>query len=54
MKNTPAFGIDFGDGLTLLFIGLKLCGVIDWSWLVVLSPFLITLLIGILIYTISD
>ena len=24
--------------LTVLFIGLKLCNVIDWSWLWVLSP----------------
>lgn len=24
------------DGLTILFVGLKLCGVIDWSWFWVL------------------
>lgn len=28
--------------LTLLFITLKLCGVIEWSWAWVLSPLLIT------------
>lgn len=27
--------------LTLIFITLKLCSVIDWSWWVVLSPLLI-------------
>ena len=28
--------------LTVLFVALKLCGVIDWSWWWVLSPILIT------------
>ena len=28
-------------GLTLLFIGLKLTGFIDWSWVLVLSPALV-------------
>ena len=31
-------GIGFFDALALLFIGLKLAGVISWSWLWVLSP----------------
>jgi hypothetical protein len=31
-------GIGFGGLLTILFITLKLCGVIGWSWLWVLSP----------------
>ena len=31
-------GLDFIDALTLLLIGLKLTGTIDWSWLWVLSP----------------
>ena len=31
-------GIGFGGALALLFIGLKLGGVIDWSWWWVLSP----------------
>ena len=31
-------GIGFIGMLTILFIGLKLCGVINWSWLWVLSP----------------
>ena len=35
----------FLDGLTLLFIGLKLTGYIDWSWFWVLSPILIPLIL---------
>ena len=31
-------GIGFGGLLTILFIGLKLTGQIDWDWLWVLSP----------------
>lgn len=31
-------GVGFGDLLTVMFIGLKLAGFIDWSWWVVLSP----------------
>ena len=33
--------VGFPGALCLLFIGLKLGGVIDWSWLWVLSPLLI-------------
>lgn len=36
-------GIGFFGALTLLFIGLRLGGVIDWSWWWVLSPTLIPL-----------
>lgn len=31
-------GIGFSSALSLLFIALKLLGVINWSWLWVLSP----------------
>jgi hypothetical protein len=31
-------GMTFGSALALLFIGLKLGGVIDWSWWWALSP----------------
>ena len=41
-KEVKTVGIGFCDALTLLFIALKLCGVIDWSWLWVLSPIWIT------------
>ena len=36
-------GITFVGALQVLFIGLKLAGVIDWSWWLVFSPFLIEL-----------
>lgn len=43
-SSSPALneGMGFISYLTLLFIALKLCGVIDWSWLWVLSPLWIT------------
>ena len=42
-------GIGFGGLLAILFIGLKLGGVITWSWWWVLSPiwFPLVLVIGI-------
>jgi hypothetical protein len=39
-------GIGFGGALFLLFLGLKLGGVIAWSWWWVLAPIWIPLLIG--------
>ncbi len=42
-------GIGFGTELFLIFLTLKLCGVIDWSWWWVFAPFWIPLgLIGML------
>jgi hypothetical protein len=40
-------GIGFLGLLTIVFITLKLCNVIDWSWWWVLSPTTIPLAIGI-------
>jgi hypothetical protein len=40
-------GLTFTDGLGLLFIGLKLTHIIDWSWVWVLSPAWIMLLLAI-------
>lgn len=37
-KGTNNGGIGFTGLLTLLFIGLKLAGIIEWRWLWVLSP----------------
>ena len=37
-RNTGSGGLNFYHVLTVAFIVLKLCGVIDWSWLWVLSP----------------
>lgn len=46
-----ASGIGFGGLLTIAFIVLKLCGIIDWSWLWVLSPLWISaaLVVAILV-----
>jgi hypothetical protein len=37
-KSTGSGGIDFTGALFLLFLGLKLCGVINWSWWWVTAP----------------
>ena len=39
---TVSHGTSLPTLLTVLFITLKLCGVIDWSWWWVLSPIPIT------------
>jgi len=41
-KQNYSGGIGFCGLLTIVFITLKLCKVIDWSWLWVLSPIWIT------------
>ena len=41
-----------GTLLTVLFVGLKLCNVITWSWIWVLSPLWIGWALGIIIFTI--
>lgn len=37
-KNPERTGVSFLGLLAILFIGLKLAGHIDWSWLWVLAP----------------
>ena len=37
-KKETRVGLGFAEALTILFIALRLCGVIDWPWLWVLSP----------------
>jgi hypothetical protein len=44
-SSSSSGGIGFTGALTILFIGLKLCNVINWSWWWVLSPIWISLLI---------
>ncbi len=41
--------LDFVDLLTLAFIVLKLCGVIEWSWIWVLSPMWIGIAITVVL-----
>lgn len=45
-------GISFAGMLTLIFVTLKLCHVIDWSWGWVLSPIWIDLIIWVIILTV--
>ena len=40
-------GGSFTTLLTILFIGLKLGGVIDWSWVWVLSPLWISAIVSV-------
>jgi hypothetical protein len=42
-SNRKSGGVGFCGLLAILFIGLKLGGVIAWSWLWVLSPLWITI-----------
>jgi len=44
-SSSSSGGIGFTGALTILFIGLKLAHVINWSWWWVLSPIWISLLI---------
>jgi hypothetical protein len=54
--NTTNSGVSLGTVLFLIFLVLKLCNVIDWSWWWVTSPLwisaglLVLLFIGIFIY----
>ena len=46
-------GIGFIGLLTIVFIVLKLCKVITWSWLWVLSPIWISLILPALVIVIA-
>ena len=59
-KNVSS-GMGLGSVLTVIFIVLKLCGLIDWSWWWVLSPVwisiglaLVIILIVVICCAISD
>ena len=61
MKNNNTTSIGFSGLLTIVFIVLKLVGVISWRWLWVLSPIWITasliaffIGIGLLLQFIAD
>ena len=44
-------GTGFCGLLAIVFITLKLCGVIDWSWLWVLGPLWIPLAVALILVT---
>ena len=48
-KEIKTVGLGFFEALTLLFIALKLTGVIAWSWLWVFSPLWLTFAVAVII-----
>lgn len=48
-NNNNSRGLTFVELLTIVFIVLKLVGVVTWSWWWVLSPMLISILAAILL-----
>ena len=48
-KYKCSVNIEFFELLTIAFIVLKLCNVIEWSWIWVLSPIWITFVMLIII-----
>ena len=50
-KNTTN-GVGVGSILLIIFVVLKLCNLINWSWAWVLSPLWISLLIAFVVYII--
>ena len=52
-QSNASSGIGFGGALALLFIGLKLGGVITWSWWWVLSPLWIPLAFAVFLLVIG-
>lgn len=49
-NNNQSRGVGFAGLLTIAFIVLKLCKVIEWSWVWVLSPLWISVGLGTLIF----
>ncbi len=48
-SKTTSGGIGFTGLLTIVFITLKLLGVINWSWLWILSPIWINIMLIVLV-----
>jgi hypothetical protein len=48
-SSSSSGGLGFTGALTILFIGLKLCHVISWSWWWVLSPIWISVSLALAI-----
>lgn len=49
MNDSSNHGLNFFDVLLIVFIVLKLCGVITWSWIWVLSPLWIWIVLFLLV-----
>lgn len=48
MRNGQRDGLNFFEALTLALIILKLCGIINWGWLMVFVPILTPIVTGII------
>ena len=48
-NNKSSGGIGFCGMLTILFIAFKLLGIIHWSWITVLCPLWIPIVVAILL-----
>lgn len=48
-NNSTSSSIGFTGLLAIVFIVLKLCHVIEWSWLWVLAPLWISTILGLII-----
>ena len=46
-------GLGIGSVLTIVFVVLKLCGVIDWNWFWVLSPIIFSIGLAFLLVIIA-
>lgn len=49
MENNSSSGLSIAAVLTIIFVVLKLVGVITWSWWWVLSPLIIDIVVSIII-----
>jgi hypothetical protein len=48
-NNNVSINLGFAGALTIAFIVLKLVGVINWSWIWILSPLWIGFILGLVI-----
>lgn len=46
-------GLGLGTILTIIFVVLKLCGVIDWSWWLVFLPVIIGFVLSLIILIVA-
>lgn len=53
VNQTPTMSFPLAGILGLIFITLKLTGVIAWSWVWVLAPFWIPIIFVIILFTIA-
>jgi hypothetical protein len=52
-NNTSRGGVSIGTVVLIVFIILKLCGVINWPWIWVLSPLWIGLILTVILIIIA-